>query len=62
MNEHPKRIFKRVEGMSSADLREHFVSKCVKIIKKSSLLENKAMINLMGTEHHVSGLLFSAYA
>ena len=38
MNEHPKRIFKRVEEIGNIDLREHFVQKCVKMIKKTAYL------------------------
>ena len=49
MNEHPKKIFKRIQQINNFDLKEHYISKCVRLIKKTSQLNNMAMINLMGT-------------
>ena len=48
--------------MGNPDLKEHFVNKCVKIVKKTAHIENKAMINLLASDHQVSGQLFAAYA
>jgi Sec7-like guanine-nucleotide exchange factor len=62
MNESPKKIFKRVDGTSNADVKESLVQKYAKVIKKTSHLENKSMIGLLGSDHAVSAQLFGAYA
>ena len=62
MNESPKKIFKEIEAIKNADVRESFVQKCVRIVKKGSQLNNKSMINLMASDNASSAQLFSAYA
>jgi len=62
MNESPKKIFKEIEAIKNADVRDNFIQKCVRIVKKGSQLNNTSMINLMASDNANSALLFSAYA
>lgn len=62
MNERPKKIFKQVENISNPDVRECIIQKYVKLIKKTSHLNNRSMIDIFSTDHPVSAQLFAAYA
>lgn len=62
MNEHPKKLFKQIEATTNNDVRESIIQKYVRLIKKTSHLESRAMINILSSDHPASAQLFAAYA
>lgn len=61
LNDKPKRVFKRIEGIGNQELREVAIGKHVRIVKKSAHLRNRSMIDIFSTDHPVSAQLFAAY-
>lgn len=62
MNQHPKKLFKHIEATTNHDVKESIIQKYVRLIKKTSHLDSRAMINILSSDHTASGQLFSAYA
>lgn len=61
MNEKPKKIFKRIDGLGNTFFRENTVLKYVKLIKKSAQLNCKSMIDLFSTDNTTSAQMFAQY-
>ena len=54
-------MFKRIESITNADLRESAVTRYVRLIKKTAHLNNRSMIDILATDHPVSAELFAQY-
>lgn len=61
MNEKPKKIFKKIQSITNADIKESTIQKYVKMIKKTAHLDNRTMIDVFSTDNKTSAELFTAY-
>lgn len=61
MNEKPKKIFKRIEGLGSSFIKDIVILKYVKLIKKSAQLKCKSMIDIFSTDNSISAQMFARY-
>jgi hypothetical protein len=61
MNQKPKKLFKRIDNITNADIREEAIHKYVKLIKKTSHLDNRSMIDIFSTDNKTSAQLFAFY-
>lgn len=55
-------MFKHIEATTNHDVKESIVQKYVRLIKKTSHLDSRAMINILSSDNPASGQLFAAYA
>jgi hypothetical protein len=51
MNEKPKKIFKKIETITSKDVRESIIMKYCRMIKKTAHLNSRSMIDIFSTDN-----------
>ena len=62
MNNKPKTIFKKIAACEDVEVKEHYIQKYVRILKKSKHIDIMSMINIVSSDNDISALLLQQYS